>query len=417
MNIRKLIPILLLVGSICQAQVIVGVKERNNSPVWSYPALTGKHKVGTVEMTLRDCGRQDNLSGSKECRRFAVRAYYPAKNVRGRDQLGFLEGYDLNKVAPFYEIHGVKTESFKNEVQGVKTHAFKEAPVASGKFPVITFSHGFGLAMSELHISFAQEMASHGYVVFMISHPYESMATKLSGSEYVYLNAERHQKLTNLVFSQAPEMMKLPALSSDSERKKLMKGVLANLGEMNKTHLNWVKDHQFLIDQLENWTSDRSSHWYRKVDLKRLGAIGHSLGGAVAGQLLMHDDRVTSAVNLDGLQMGDLVTRDVNKPIMMVSSKIYQGLNDSVFEGASGPVVLIHPADKFTNHNAYTDMALWPEAYFVNKTRDIGEIDGAEFLKMNNELILRFFDQTLNKRTLDLSEVLGRHDQLVQVKN
>lgn len=384
---------------------------------WSYPAPSGKYEVGTMAWTLEDCSRSEVLTRNEQCRKFAVRAWYPAANTNGRSKLGFLEGYDLEKIGPFFGLHGARLEELKTRAQLVKTSAYKDADITSKKsLPVLIFSHGFGLSLPELHTSFAIEAASQGYLVFGINHPYESMATHLN-DQTVYLDAEHNQRLTNSVFANASKLVALPTLPDDLARKELMKEVLGSLTEMNTRLDEWVKDQRFLIDHLIAANKDKSSKWHRKIDSKRIGTLGHSFGGTTAAQTLMDDGRVKSAVNLDGLQMGDLVNRNVDKPLMMVSSKIYQGLNDSVFEGSTGPILLVHPGDKMTYHNVYTDMVLWPDSYFDNRKQAIGEVEGVTFVQMINKLLLTFFDHSLNKKEINLSRLINNYDQLQLVKN
>ncbi|MCE7992948.1 MAG: hypothetical protein HEP71_13250 [Roseivirga sp.] len=397
--------------------VQLSLTARQTNTNWSYPAPSGAYQVGTVAWTLEDCSRTEKLTPDKQCRKFTVRAWYPAASTTGRSKLGFLEGYDLEKTAPFFGLHGARQEELKARAQSVKTSAYKDADITKKKsLPVIIFSHGFGLSLSELHASFAIEAASQGYLVFGINHPYESMATHLN-DQIVYLDAAHNQRLTNSVFANASKLVALPTLPDDLARKELMKEVLGSMTEMNTRLEEWVKDQRFLIDHLISADKDKSSKWHRKVDSKRIGTMGHSFGGTTAAQTLMDDAHVKSAVNLDGLQMGDLVNKNVDKPLMMVSSKIYQGLNDSVFEGATGPIFLIHPGDKMTYHNVYTDMVLWPDSYFDNRRQAIGEVDGATFVRMINKLLLTFFDHSLNKKEINLNRVLNDYDQLKLIEN
>lgn len=408
----------LLVFFLFSFPLVLSARQVNHSgETWSYPAPSGEYPVGTSIWTLEDCSRPEELSQNQQCRKFTVRVWYPAESTTGHSRLGLLEGYDLEKISPFFGMHGVLVDELKAKSQSIKTPAYQDADITGKKrLPVIVFSHGFGLSIPELHASFAIEAASQGYLVFGINHPYESMATHLD-DQIIYLDVAHNQKLTNSVFSQAQKLAALPTLPDDLARKKLMKEVLGSLTGMNKRLAEWVKDQQFLIDHLIMANEDKSSKWYRKVDHRRIGTLGHSFGGTTAAQTLMNGTRVKAAVNLDGLQMGDLVDRNVDKPVLMVSSKIYQGLNDSVFEGSSGPIFLVHPGSKMTYHNVYTDMVLWPDSYFADKKLAIGEVGGEEFVGMMNELLLTFFNHALNKREIYLSGVIDKYDQLKLVKN
>src|SRR5439155_7103170 len=63
----------------------------------------------------------------------------------------------------------------------VETHAALDAPPLAGrsKLPLLLFSHGYtGLASA--YTALLEDLASHGYVVLSVVHPYESVATTLS---------------------------------------------------------------------------------------------------------------------------------------------------------------------------------------------------------------------------------------------
>src|SRR6185437_8059815 len=62
----------------------------------------------------------------------------------------------------------------------LQTHSLQDAPVAPGRFPIVLYNpgwHGFRNRSSFI----TQELASHGYIVAAISHPYNSSKVELSG--------------------------------------------------------------------------------------------------------------------------------------------------------------------------------------------------------------------------------------------
>jgi len=389
---------------------------QSDSQSWQLPKPSGKHKIGTYLWQLTDCARKEPLDKDKSCRELAVRVWYPALVSKNVQPIPYFDGYDLSQIAPYLAQSGIKMESIQS-IGSIKTNSYPDQPVAKKKkLPVILLGHGYGLSLPELHTSIAEELASQGYLVLGVNRPYESIATVLEKST-VYLDAAQYEKSINSIFANAGQLAGLPGLADDKARKKVLGEVIGSLDMMNERLYEWVKDYQLVIDHLEASNGDQGSRWHKKLDLDKIGVMGHSFGGTSAVQLLLDDARVKSAVNLDGLQMGNIYSRTLDKPVMMVSSKVYQGLSDSAFEGLAGPVHLIHPGDQMTFHNAYTDMVLWPDSFFTDRKTAIGQVDGQAFKRMNLDLALAFFKQTLKGKTADLSKVLKAYDQIKQVDN
>jgi pimeloyl-ACP methyl ester carboxylesterase len=61
-------------------------------------------------------------------------------------------------------------------------------------------------------------------------------------------------------------------------------------------------DSSFVISQLQEMNEGKIESIFKgRLDLEKIGAIGHSVGGAVAYNLAINDPRVKAAINLDGV--------------------------------------------------------------------------------------------------------------------
>jgi len=145
----------------------------------------------------------------------------------------------------------------------------KQAP-----FPVILFSPGNGTNV-EFYSALAGEIASHGYVVVGINHPYDVPAVELSNGEVaIYdkaqwsLDASAHQSYTR-------------------ERMKVR-----------------VADILFALDQVEDLGSNANSLLSGILDPENMAVAGHSLGGIAASEACKADPRFKACLNFDGLQAG-----------------------------------------------------------------------------------------------------------------
>jgi len=159
--------------------------------------------------------------------------------------------------------------------QGVKTHAFAAAPYARSakRSPVLIFSPGGGMPR-EVYAAQFEELASHGYVVAAISHPYDAIETIFpDGSRIAY--SDKRWPVT-------------PSVE----------------GEANLNQLEWhADDIRFVLDELTRAGLAASSAlpFAGHLDLSRVGTFGHSFGGIAAAHACQLDRRFKACLNEDGV--------------------------------------------------------------------------------------------------------------------
>jgi dienelactone hydrolase len=145
------------------------------------------------------------------------------------------------------------------------------ALVHHGRFPVVVFSPGFGVPRGLASVTVA-ELASRGYVVVTVDHTFEAAAVEFPGGR-----------------------VELQTLPNDPD------GV--------KARETRVADVRFVLDQLTklaNGTNPDAEH--RRLpdglgtilDLRQVGAFGHSAGGITAADVMDVDHRVRAGIDLDG---------------------------------------------------------------------------------------------------------------------
>ncbi|MEV5961660.1 hypothetical protein AB0L70_07845 [Kribbella sp. NPDC051952] len=140
-----------------------------------------------------------------------------------------------------------------------------------GRRPVVVFSPGFGVPRGLASISVA-ELAGRGYVVVTVDHTYEVAGVEFPGGrlevqtlpEGSYALMARAARLADLRFVLDAVTKLAHGQNPDAEHRHLPAG----LGEI--------------------------------LDLRRVGAYGHSAGGLSSIDLLDVDRRVRAAINLDG---------------------------------------------------------------------------------------------------------------------
>lgn len=267
---------------------------------------------------------------------------------------------------------------------------------ADGTYPLLVFSHGaFGIKTS--NTSTFTELASHGYVVVSIDHPYHSFYTVSEDGKVLTINLEYMQEVNNA-----------------------NKEGVYSLGEYFELTRKWMKlrtdDMDFVMDTILEQADQKKGYVYERIDTQKIGVFGHSMGGAASVALGRGRDDIDAVVNIDGPFFSELEYDEVtNKltaksdpftiPLLNVysddvwiqldrsSTYIANSISNKNFKGAYN----VH--FKGAKHLSLTDLPLFSPimANLLQEGRR-ADIDKYYAIETQNELILRFFDYTLKNQ-------------------
>jgi dienelactone hydrolase len=232
-------------------------------PVPDLPPPSGRFAVGSETYTWTDTSREETSTAEPgDFREVVAQAWYPAQPTNG-----LTEPYGGTGISGA-SLRGSYPAWFFTRFDEVDTHAVHVAPVVDSDagWPVVLFSPGGSMARQTC-TALCVELASRGFVVIAMSHPYDSAATRLSDGTTVS---------TDFSLMTTPEQN-------------------AALVDVR------VADAKFVLDQLAGLDGVApESVVAGHLDLQRVAMIGHSLGGAAATRMLAEDDRIDAAVNIDG---------------------------------------------------------------------------------------------------------------------
>ena len=238
------------------------------------PPATGPFAVGKVTVHWADESRIEPLSPNHEPREVMADIWYPAEpsNAVPADYLDAVAYEKAIGAEGFQGFFGEASESLR---QGVKTHAFVAAPYARSakQSPVLIFSPGGGM-VRELYAAQFEDLASHGYVVAAISHPYDAIVTLFPNGRQIDYSELRWPKPPSLE------------------------------GEANLNQLEWhANDIRFALDELSrvNLAGSSGLPFAGHLDLTQVGAFGHSFGGIAAAHACQLDRRFKACLNEDGV--------------------------------------------------------------------------------------------------------------------
>lgn len=312
-------------------------------PQYENPKMTGEYKVKTSTYTFADANRIETFANTGENRKLTVEFWYPEKT---------------DKI-----------------------------------YPLIVFSHGaFGVKMS--NTSTFMELASNGYVVCSIDHPYHATGTiDMDG---------------NLTIGSSKFMQEVIDANSD----------IYNEKEQFELFQKWMNlrtdDINFVIDTIVESTKNRSAEVYGLIDANKIGLIGHSLGGAASTQLGRDRKDISAVINLDGSMLGeysisrdgDVVINNEPYPLPLLNFYSEYVINEIIADSkhrypnqyiSSISSNAFEVCIKGSDHMSYTDLPLF-SPLLANKLSGISgglskaNVDKYYCIETMNQLVLEFFN-------------------------
>jgi hypothetical protein len=332
-------------------------------------APTGPYQVGRKEFDWVDPSRPDSESPGGH-REIAVWLWYPASPKKGADAAEWLPGKWGEFFLPDYlskrRSLGAPLSEYEaglkeHLLRTIRTHAYPNAPLPDGKqrFPVLLFEPGFGM-VPFFYSTLIEDLASHGYIVAATIPTY-----------YTHYNVFANGRVSD-IFKSAHTNASLPV---------------------------WTGDLIFTLNQLEKSNSDPGSPFHNRLDLTRVGAFGHSFGGAACVQVAKDDSRVRAALDLDGTLTGDVVESGLAKPFLMFDhphpGETNYHRDDVVFREAKPGYRLILANSE---HSFSADWGLLPFIPTSVKKTKLGTIDPARALTITKAYVEAFFGQYLEGR-------------------
>ncbi len=227
-------------------------------------APTGPFRVGTIRVIAVDSSRAElSTAGTSDARRLVVQVWYPAQPTGRERRAPYV--LELDRVAA--DLAEAVPEVAFGEV---RTSALVDAVPIAGHFPLVIFSHGMNSARY-FYTTLLQDLASHGFVVAAVDHPFWALTTAFDGSHGVAL---------------AASMASRDQLTSDQIDGYMEDGV----GLM-------AEDQAFVAERFPTLVP----RLHQAVDGMPIGVAGHSMGG-MAATLACSRFRVFAAcASLDGL--------------------------------------------------------------------------------------------------------------------
>lgn len=321
------------------------------------PTPTGSYAVGTQYMSFQDPDRIEELSESKENRNIPIQIWYPASDTSGRQRAPWIQS--AKAMGYFAKLVKVPNLLFEH-LSLVETNSYLDAGISEKeeRYPVILFSTGNGEFYGS-NVVQMEELASQGYIVVAVGHPYEEFASVYPDGTFVSYNEEEMNQSTESYIPRAKR---------------------------------WSDDMLFILDQLEILEQGKENSIFEgKLDLTSVGAFGHSLGGAASGIACLNDSRIKAFINMDGKACLEAEDQPIDQPFLLLLSDAGKNIIPDSYSDEETNYTVVHV--KGAQHSNYTDFnSLTPS---LNNSSFLGSISEESMNKITNSYILEFFNREL----------------------
>jgi pimeloyl-ACP methyl ester carboxylesterase len=247
------------------------------APIDAVPA------VGVIGIELADPSRRDPLEGGE--RRWRVDLYYPAQPGTGTPRTYAHDAVLLARMAKegYYDVAPATLAAWARQPDAAR----RNARAVEASLPLVALSPGSGVAAFN-YSELAAALARRGYAVAVIDHPYLGL-THLSDGRILSADVD-------------------PVQQADDPR-----AWAPRVAE-------WAGDVSATLDELPSQGAVREAGV--RLDLARVLAVGHSLGGTVAVEVCTREPRVSACADFEGAVEGTTAyTEGPRRPTLFTGSR------------------------------------------------------------------------------------------------
>ncbi len=340
-------------------------------PVPHLLAPSGPYTVGTRTLVLTDLKRKEIYSSKDEPRKFMLEIWYPGiQPAPGTPPAPWMP--EAKIVAPAIADYILLPHFFLDHLTLAKSASFQNIPPNrdNGPYPVLIFSHGWN-GFRQQSTFLMQELASHGYIVAALEHPYGARLTVFPDGTII------PNKPSALPKGQ-------PTDEYETAARILVK--------------QWAGDIGYSLDFLAELNqSDPEGQFTDLLDLNKVGVFGHSTGGGATIQFCGTDPRCKAGLTLDAFTRPispDVLDSGTQQAFFYLFSELWPfERNTELFNryyshvNPANHVMTIIGAD----HYDFSDLpALSPLAPQLGLK---GPINGARVQQIIDTFVLAFFNQ------------------------
>ncbi len=358
-------------------------------PMRGIPDPTGEYKIGSFYDIIEDEDRLELYTEDPtDTRRFMIKVWYPTINAISSEPRKWIGSSAITE--SLAKDMGLPA-FLLDHINDIPSNHYGYVPLSQDQesYPIVIISHGWGGFMT-LHTDLAEELASRGYVVVAIDHTYGSVATTFI-DETVYQNKEALPDREDPGFLDAANQL-----------------VYTYAGDISRT-----------IEYLEGKDGPMPYALFDdRLDLDRIGLLGHSTGGGADVAVALNDTRIKALLGLDAWVEPILQTeiaKGLNIPSLFLRSETWKtGPNNNNLSELilNSNQAILYQIDGTT----HSDFSM---AYMFSTLTGMlgitGSLDADYLLHMQKDIMNSFFDEHLKgeiNQTVDLTD----YDELHQIE-
>ncbi|KAL5317136.1 hypothetical protein ACEPPN_014230 [Leptodophora sp. 'Broadleaf-Isolate-01'] len=243
------------------------------------PAPIGPYNTTLASFKFTDKNRLDPYAPTKTPRALMISVFNPIPASQCSASLTpYMDPITAEFKDASYASLGIPAGTFES----INMQTCRPSSRNAKAYPIVLFSTGSGNSRL-IYGVMAQQVASAGYTVITIDHPYDAdIVTFPDNSTILGIDIETDIDFAVDVRTKDVSFV-LDQLALPSISKKLFPGVGCEL------------------------------------DVSKVAMFGHSLGGATAAQAMLKDKRIVGGINLDGTFFSTVVNKGLKRPFMIFS--------------------------------------------------------------------------------------------------
>lgn len=333
------------------------------------PEPTGPHPVGTVTYHWVDRDRPESATADPhDLRQIATQIYFPARPAGDPRYAEYVPLLPLMRGALAADSRDVPRRIAADLARraAVRTQSLRngaiDQPRRAPRYPVVVVSPG-GNMSRHWHTALSQELASHGYLVAVISHAYSGWDVFPAGG-----------------------FIKSTDWGLDADDPAAARAAEDSLADL------LAADARLTLDRLEELDgSDPHGRFTGRVDLTRVAVVGHSRGGSTVSRLCATSGRVDACVTFDNIGTEREAEEGLRKPQLVLRRPGWSGPRVERLRGflSRNSVGATEVTVEGASHNSFTDLPIVDPENFASG------VDPRRAHRITSDLTRAFLDRHL----------------------
>lgn len=358
------------------------------------PNFTRPFTIGTTVLEIVDYSRRDVRAPTPRPRNLAFSMFYPVSNRSGSplSRLNCTPAIQVPLKTALYLEN--REPIISGGLQNVSTHACLNAPLSYPSFPLLFFSPG-SFSSRYLHSYTLAEIASYGWNVVSVDHPYQTSIVEYLDGRVAYeipfngTQEEEDRRAAENIDIHAADLISVLNALTNSTVTAQIPGFSSPVG---MPRLPWIR-----------------------LRTDKVGVLGHSLGGATALRVTANDTRFAVGADMDGGFWGTQRQIGTDAPFMILAG---ENSTRASFSGwaETWPNLRnfkreyrVHGA----SHLAFMDLPSYRDLipdFASNYNDDMGSINGTRSIGIQRAFMNSLFRRFLKGDNDGLLDGLGMED-------